>query len=236
MSTALLALQVAIPTPGGAPLGIAGSPPASLDDRGVFVVSIAGRNIGTETFEIRSSRDQVVADAEIQLRVEQDGKTYAFKTFPKLVLNSQLQPQTYSWSQKGAQSSSLEVDFRSSPVKTQYLTVAGEKDNRDFELLKDVAVIDNNVFHHFQLIVDRYRMTKGGKQTFPAFVPQDAAPGQLTIEDAGMEQTQIRGHKENLDHLVVTTELAQIDLWVDDQQHLQRVSIPAAKLEAIRKP
>jgi hypothetical protein len=33
---------------------------------------------------------------------------------------------------------------------------------------------------------------------------------------------------------MVSTELTRIDLWVDEEDHLQRVSIPATSLEAVR--
>jgi hypothetical protein len=196
---------------------------------------VAGQPVGTETFDIRSPGDRVEAEAEIELRIERDGKVHEFKTFPKLVLNSALQPLTYSWSQKGSQSSQLEVDFRSSPARTRYRTVAGEDDRRDFELPKDVVVLDDNVVHHYQLAVYRYRRTAGGKQTFQVFVPQEAMPGPLEVEETGQESVEINARLETLRHLVVSAELARIDLWVDDQQRLQRVSIPAAQLEAVRK-
>lgn len=222
----------------GPPIGRAAalaSSPTPLDDSGIFVLSFAGRPLGTEKFSIRSTADKIEAQAEIQLHVEQDGKTFDFKTSPKLVLNSQFQPLTYSWNQKGSQESHLEVDFRDSPTKSRYRTVAGEDDNRDFDLPRDVVVLDDNVIHHYELVVGRYRLTAGGKQTFKAFIPQEALPGSLSVEEAGREAVDIQGRTETLGHLVVSTELARIDLWVDDQQHLQRASIPAAQLEAVRK-
>jgi hypothetical protein len=199
------------------------------------VVSVNGQPVGTETFDIRSRDDRIEAEAKIDLRIERDGKIEEFKTFPKLVLNSSLDPMTYSWSQKGPQSSQLEVDFRSSPAKVHYRTVAGEDDRRDFELPKDVLVLDVNVVHHYQLAVYRYHQTAGGKQTFQVFVPQEALPGSLEVEEAGQESVEVNAHSETLQHVVVSAELARIDLWVDHEQRLQRVSIPAAQLEAVRK-
>ncbi len=175
------------------------------------------------------------AKAEIQLRFEQDGKMVESRTFPDLVLNSQFQPLTYTWRQKGSQVSQLQVDFRPSLAKCRYRTVTGEDDERDFDLPKDVVVLDDNVFHHYQLVVRRLRLAPQGKQTFKAFIPQETLPGVLTVEDVGAESVEIGGHAENLQHLVVTTELARVDLWVDDQQRLQRVTIPAALFEAVRK-
>jgi hypothetical protein len=189
---------------------------------------VSGQPVGTETFDIRSRADRVEAEAKIELRIKHDGKVEEFKTFPKLVLDAALQPVTYSWSQKGPQSSQLEVDFRSPPAKVHYRTIAGEDDRRDFELPKDVVVLDTNVVHHYQLAVYRYQRTAGGKQTFQVFVPQEALPGAL-------ESVEIDGRPQTLRHLVFSAELARIDLWVDDQQRLQRMSIPAAQLEAVRK-
>lgn len=196
---------------------------------------MGGQPVGTEIFDIRSTGDRVEAEAKIELRIERDGKVEEFKTFSKLVLDAAFQPLTYSWSQKGPQSSQLEVDFRSPPAKARYRTIAGEDDRRDFELPKDVVVLDINVVHHYQLAVYRYRRTDGGKQTFQVFVPQEAMPGPLEVEEAGQESVEINARLETLQHLVISAELARIDLWVDDQQRLQRMSIPAAQLEAVRK-
>jgi hypothetical protein len=211
------------------------SPAGSIEDHGVFVVSVSGQPVGTETFDIRSRNDRVEAEGKIELRIEHDGKVEEFKSFPKLVLDAALQPFTYSWSQKGPQSSQLEVDFRSSPAKVHYRTMAGEDDHRDFELPKDVVILDINVVHHYQLAAYRYHRTAGGKQTFQVFVPQEAMPGPLEVEETGQESVEIGGRPQTLRHLVLSAELARIDLWVDDQQRLQRMAIPAAQLEAVRK-
>ncbi|MGH6630611.1 MAG: hypothetical protein ACREB3_12835, partial [Burkholderiales bacterium] len=174
---------------------------------------MSGKRIGTETFEIRATGDRIEAEAKIEMRVQQEGKTFEFQTFPKLVLNPALQPMTYDWNQKGAQSSHLAIDFQTTPAKTRYKTVTGEADDRDFELSKDVVILDDNVFHHYQLIAQKYLRTAGGKQTFPAFVPQEALPGSLDVQDAGPDAVEIGGHKQTLHHLVFSTELKQIDVW-----------------------
>lgn len=234
LAAGMLTVSASGPSAAARRIPFSPAPSVSLSDRGVFLLSVAERTIGSESFEIRSSADNVEAQAEIRLRVEQNGKTIDLKTFPHLILDAQLHPLNYTWSQKGPQSSQLEVDFRSSPAKTRYKTVTGEEDRRDFALPKDVVVLDDNVVHHYQLVVARYQLTPGGKQTFQAFIPQEALPGVLNVEDVGMEAVTVQGSPIRLRHLVVTTENARINLWVDDQQRLQRVSIPEAQLEAIR--
>jgi hypothetical protein len=206
-----------------------------LNDHGAFEIYAAGKSIGTERFDIHVRSEQVEAQGEIHLRVEQDGKTMEVRTSPNLVLDSQLHPLSYTWSQKGSQSSQLSIDFRSSPVRTRYKTVSGEEDRRDFKLTKDVVVLDDNVIHHYQLAVARYDQTTGGKQTFHAFIPQEALPGVITVEQTGSGPVSVEGTTLNLRHLILTTELARIDLWVDDQAHLQVVSVPEAQFQAVRK-
>jgi hypothetical protein len=231
---------IAILSAAAASAGAAGlaSPGASVreeSDQGVFVLSQAGREIGTETFTIKPSSDRVEAEAQIELRAEAEGKAYDFKITSKLAMDSELHPLTYAWNQQGAQSSQLSVDFRATPATAHYRTVAGETDDRQFGLPRDVVVLDDNVIHHYQLVVERYRQTSGGKQTFRAFVPQEALSGSLVVEDRGLGPVEVAGAPQNLRHLAVTTDLARIDLWADDHGRVQRVSIPAAGIEAVRK-
>ena len=207
----------------------------NVDDEGVFVISLAGRPIGSESFKIHSSSGKVEAQGEIRLHIERNGKTVDVQSFPDLVLDPQLHPVTYTWNQKGPQSSRLEVDFGGKLARVRYTTINGKEDNRDFELPPDVAVLDDNVIHHYQLITARYQAMGGGKKTFPVFVPQEALPSLLTVEDMGNAVTTTDAGTAALRHLLITTDLAHIDLWVDEQQHLERVSVPAAQLEAIRK-
>jgi hypothetical protein len=207
----------------------------NVDDEGVFVISLGGRPVGTERFKIHSSQGKVEAQGEIRLQLEQNGKTVSVQSFPDLVLDPQLRPVTYTWNQKGPQSSRLEVDFSGKLARVRYKTISGNEDNRDFALPPDVVVLDDNVVHHYQLIIARYQAMGGGKQTFRVFVPQEALPSLLTVEDMGNAATAIDGVTANLRHLVMTTDVTHIDLWVDDQQHIERFSVPEAQLEAIRK-
>jgi hypothetical protein len=204
-------------------------------DRGVFVLKVGGKQIGTETFEIVTRKDTVEASAKIELRVEQDGKSVDFKTSPHLVLTPELNPVSYEWSQKGAQSSDLKIDLRSTRASAKYRTVTGAEDVREFELPPGLVILDNNVIHHYQIAVLRYRRAGGGKQAFRAFIPQEALPGSLQIEDAGPDRTDVGGREQLLEHLVVTTDNARIDLWIDERDRLQKLAIPAAQLEVFRK-
>ena len=206
-----------------------------LNDRGVFELFAAGKSIGTETFNIRARSGRVEAQGEGHLRMEQNGKIIEARTSSSLSLDSQLNPITYTWSQKGTQSSQLNVDFRVKPAHIRYKTVSGQDDWRDFALEKDVLVLDDNIIHHYQLAVARYDRAKGSTQTLRAFIPQEALPGEITLNSTGPESVTVLGNKRTLNHFVLSTELAQISLWVDDRGRLQMVSAPDAQFQAMRK-
>jgi len=215
--------------------GSATSTAAGLNDQGSFMISFGGHPLGTEKFTIRSFADKIEAEAEIEIKTEQAGQTIDLKTSPRLILTPQFEPQTYEVSRKGAQPFHLEVDFRTSPAKSRLRLPTSKQDNeRDFVLPRDVVVLDDNVVHHYQLLVDRFALKPDKKQTFKAYIPQEALPGDLIVEDVGMDEVEVAGQKETLRHLIVGADLAQIELWVDARNHLQRVLIPATQLEAVR--
>ena len=209
-------------------------PPVNVDDGGVFVISLAGRLVGSEHFTIHSSLGRVEARGEIRLDIDQNAKAVSLQSFPDLVLDSQLRPLTYTWNQKGPQSSRLEVDFRGALAKARYTTISGSEDDRDFALPPDVMVLDDNVIHHYELIIARFLAMGGGKKTFRVFVPQEALPSVLTMEDMGSAPS-TGAAAANLRHLLITTDVTHIDLWVGEQHQLERVSVATAQLEATRK-
>jgi hypothetical protein len=226
-------LAGAFPRSNAQPSGAA--PSAPVDDQGTFVLSLGGQEFGTEKFSIKTSGKKVIAEAEIELREQVGSQTVVVKTSPKLVLDSDLRPLSYTWSVRGAGKYSLAVDFTSSPARSKLKRPNGEDDVREFKLPRDVVVLDNNVIHHYQLLLDRYNRTSGGKQNFSGYIPQSAVPGALTVQDAGMQTVKMNGQEEELKRVVVVTDNARIDLWVDAQGRLQRLFVPMAQLQAVRK-
>jgi hypothetical protein len=231
LAATLLGLPVASPLRGQTSRVAA----PDLSDQGTFEIFSAGKSIGSETFQIRSRSDRIEASGEGHLKVEQDGKKFEVQTTSNLVLDAALDPLTYSWSQKGTQSSQLSIDFRSKLAHARYKQVNGQDDRRDFRLDKDVIVLDDNVVHHYELALARYDEAKRGIQVFRGFIPQEALPGVITLNFVGREPVNVNGEKVTLRHFLLTAELAQINLWADDRGHLQLVSSMDTQFQAVRK-
>ncbi len=212
-----------------------GAAPPDPSDHGAFELFSDGKSIGTEKFEIRVHGNQIDAQAEAVMEVEQNGRKYDVHITSNLVLDSQFQPLSYTWSQKGTQSSQINIDFHSQPARARYKTVNGQEDRRDFKLQKDVVVLDDNAIHQYQLALERYDQAKGGTQTLLAFIPQEALPGVISISFVGRDVPGASGEPRPLRHFLLATELAQINLWTDDQGRLQVVSAPDAHFQAVRK-
>jgi hypothetical protein len=206
-----------------------------VNDQGVFEIFSAGKSIGSETFEIRAHSGQIEAQSNVHLRVEQNGKTLEVRTSSTLLLDPHFDALSYAWNQKVPQPSQLSIDFRAQPTRVRYKTVNGQDDRRDFKLDKDVVVLDDNAVLHYQLAIAHYDQVKGGRQEFRAFIPQEALPGVISLNLVGPGSVIVNGAQRTLRHFVLTTEQAELSLWVDEQGHLQLVSAPSAQFEAIRK-
>jgi len=209
--------------------------PLNVADEGIFDISLAGQAVGTEKFKIRSVDGKIEAQAEVLFHLQKNGKTIVLQCLSNLNLDPQLHPISYTWVQKQPKSSRLTANFGSQRTEVHYKTVTGKEDAREFQLPPDVVVLDDNLVHHYQIIAARYQAMGAGKQTLHAFVPQEALPGLLTLVDLGSSPATLHGKTTDLRHLFITTDLAQVDLWVDNQQHIQRISVPATNFEAIRR-
>ncbi|MGH9351641.1 MAG: hypothetical protein ACRD2G_05710 [Terriglobia bacterium] len=212
-------------------VGCSAQTPAFHDDHGTFEITLRTERVGTEKFEIRSRGGQIGARAETSFTVN---GTH-FETSSSLTLTPDLNPLTYRWSQTAPQKSSLQIDFASGVARARYDTVRGRRDVRQFDLPPDTIILDDNAVHQYEIAVMRYDKTPGGTQTFHALIPQEGIPGVVTFQSAGTEKITLGGRQETCRHLVLTTELARIDLWIDLEAHLQKMEIAASGLIATRQ-
>ena len=81
---ALVALLAGVPAAGPLMGQAPSAAPPDLNDHGTFEIFAAGKSIGTETFEIRVRSDQIEAQGDVHLQVEQNGKSLEVRTSSNL--------------------------------------------------------------------------------------------------------------------------------------------------------
>ncbi|MEW5978521.1 MAG: hypothetical protein AB1898_22220 [Acidobacteriota bacterium] len=209
---------------------------ANVNEEGTFKILFAGEEVGEERFRIQSEGQRLKADAEISLTMERENGRVTFRLLPVLEFTPVFEPLNYEITQEaGDNRSRARVQFGVEGHSSVTYEIGKERDQREIELKNDVAVLDDNVFHHYILLTRRFDFVKGGAQEFSAFVPQQFLSGAVKVVDQGFEEVKVGESSLSLQHLSVDTGELQIDLWLTDQGKLERIAVPKSNVEVIRR-
>jgi len=124
----------------------------------------------------------------------------------------------------------LAADFNGPTVK---LHKAGQPDQ---ELqTKATMVLENLLWHQFVFLLDQYDETKGGAQSFVAFLPSQALDYPITIERVGTPDYQVNGQttRTRRYHLVANSALA-LEMWTDEARVPLLFYSAAQQLKVVR--
>lgn len=198
-----------------------------------FDISVDGKGIGSESFSILSSADAVESKSIVSFR--DPGKTSKkVKMETQLSMDSRFLPRGYQLrtdveGQKGA----ITGTFTPGEAIFDYKGI-GNPMRRGLPVGDRYILLDTNVFHHFIFVARLYDLRKGGTQAVEVVIPQELDGGKLKVSDVGLERLSIRGEKMDLHHLSVDSGMLLLDLWIDDQKILYKISLPAKKIDVIR--
>lgn len=233
-------LQLCLLTPSWNGLAKSPSPAVSAltfsgNEQGAFKIFFSGEAIGQERFQIVGEGNNFKASADINLNVERGSAKANFHIRPVLQFTKFFEPLSYQILQEsGANVMKARVIFK--PGRSQAVYETGkETDSREIELKKDILVLDDNVFHHYVILVRRYDFTKGGIQEFNAFVPQQFMAGSISVEDKGFEQVTLGNKQVSLQLLLVDTGELQMSLWLNERHELQKISVPKSNVDVVRE-
>jgi len=129
----------------------------------------------------------------------------------------------------------IRAQFEKGKVALKF-NLPGKKEEKEVELKieRDIAVLDNNVINHWDLLAKRYDYQKGGKQVYSVVVPQVAQSLSLSLEEVGTEEVQINGQKRLAVHLSGSLADIKAELWVDRDSHdLLKLAIPSQNFKAV---
>lgn len=196
-------------------------------DKGKFKILVNGQPMGKEEFEISSSGGNWVAKGNTEIQAQQ-GVT---KVSGTLTVKPEGAPVHYDWATQGAKKASAAISFNAD-VATAELHLEGTRPyTQQFTFTSPlIVVLDDNLYHQYEILAGLYDYDKKGPQTFSVLVPQELTPGNVIVESQGKQE--VDGKK--MEQLRVKTDDNQIDLYLDGSK-LMRLVAPAANAEVVRE-
>ena len=196
-------------------------------------ITINGQNVGTEHYRITYVRSNLEAQADI--RMEVNGTKVRQTT--SLTLSPNAEPRSYEWRMEEPRKMHVRVKFSGGKAIATYPLESGKENRQEFHFNTDrVALLDNNVFHHYGLFARLYDYKSRGVQSFPVFIPQSIQPGNATMESKGTESLLIGGRKVLARRLDVITADNLVKIWVGENGELLRLEVPSAKVVVEPEP
>ncbi|MFQ5925809.1 MAG: hypothetical protein ACE5MH_00050 [Terriglobia bacterium] len=214
--------------------GLFASLPAGLAaaevHKGRLRILASGEVIGSERYEIAATATEINARGEITLQI---GDQRMHQT-SNLLLTADLAPRSYEWKLEEPEQRWLRLEFSGSQGTIRYPLAEGKEDKQVFDFgTTRVALLDNNVFHHFLLLARLYDFSKGGPQAIQVFIPQSLQPGVVTAELKGVETQIVEGQLAPVRQLVITSEDNQVLLWVTESGRFVRLQAPQENIEVV---
>jgi hypothetical protein len=139
-------------------------------EQGRFNIIKDGSRIGTEEFSVSMRGSQYVVDGRLTM-----GDVVISS---KLEVDAKLIPVSYEVSSAAGK---LRVNVVK-PISELQTVVGGETSSADFRFPDGGVILDNNLFHHYLILL--YRVHAGEKE-FPVFVPQDQSIGSAKVRSTG---------------------------------------------------
>jgi hypothetical protein len=195
-------------------------------DEGTLMVSRNGAPIGRESFRI-------IRAAGAGGQVYQSNSSTALGTrriTSQLGTDSTGLPVSYESYVFDANVQTEHVSGRGRPGRFSVLvrTRTGES-AREYVLTNGALLVDEAVFHHYYFLA-----LAGGHQRFNVIEARSQRQTDFGFAERGSEVLEIGGRKIESRHLALTADASSLDVWVDRQGRLLKVSIPADGLVALR--
>jgi len=201
-----------------------------VSDKGEFKILLGGQLVGREEFEIAPSGDAWLAHGTTEIHVPGAVSSHVKSAFRLLPSGAQ---QKYELFVEGERKAEATVDFESGVAKTTRKIGNAIPFQQDVTFgTPMVAVLDNNLYHHYAILARIYDWNKRGAQTFPVLIPQDdMTPGMITVEAGASEN--VAG--KSFETLKVATADLEVHLFLDANHRLMRLEVPASKVVVTRE-
>ncbi len=197
------------------------------EDKGKLIVTVNGQTVATEDFSITRAGDHWVATGTTEFHTAHG----TGRVTGELQLNNAGQPLRYVWSSEGQKKVTSTTVFAGSTAEITLDLGDGNPVKQDFQFAAPVVILDNNLYHQYEILARVYDWSAGGPQNFAVLIPQEQSPGTITVESAGPVTLDGVRYFEMLVH---TPDL-QVHVYLDSSRRLMRLTVPDAKAEVRRQ-
>jgi hypothetical protein len=221
LAVAGLALSVQSARPQKAPASVLS------EDRGKLVITVNGQTAGAEDFSITRDGSGWVAKGTTEV----DGPNGVSHLTSELRLNAAGAPVRYFWITDKNKRASSTTEFEGMTARITLDLGEGKPVRQDYTFTSPVIVLDDNLYHHYEILARVYNWQTKGPQNFAVLIPQEQSPGMITVESLG--PTTSEGTR--WEQMSVRTPDLQVLLYLDASHRLMRLSVPASKAEVRRQ-
>lgn len=202
-------------------------------DEGSFRITIAGRDVGSESFSIRQSGPDAnpAINARGNVTIDSAGTAEELRSALQLT-GPALQPTAYNLRIVGERGEEqIAGRIVAGRFIAKILSPTGEE-LREYLASERAVLIDRGIIHHYYFLA---RRMEGDSLRVPVIIPRQGRQIAATVRRAGEEEVIIGGRRTMARRLVVTpTEGNEVHLWVDDRSRVLRLEVPALRFDARR--
>jgi hypothetical protein len=199
-------------------------------DSGSFGVYLAGKRVGTETFNITETLDNEhhpsysTASSEIKF---DDGKFKATQT-AEMQVSAKGELRSYNWHSTVPQKEEASVEPKDQLLIEHILPADQKKQDVPHVLPLSTVILDDNFFSQREVLLWWYLATGCHRQEnnllcgvgkFVILVPRQHASGNATLELLGQEKVTVKGTERELNKIKLETSGPQGLTWLNDQGH-----------------
>lgn len=187
---------------------------------GTYAMYVGEQQIGTETYTIS-------VNADGSTRSEAD-VAFAGTKFRAITLLTGNRPNSYTMEMAGAVS--LKEDFNSDGVR---VTVPGQPDRQVKS--QPNALFENGLAHQFIFLLAQYERTRGGLQSFNAFVPSQATPFTVNLQRVDTPEFKVGNQQIVTEHFRAGTDLGlAFEIWANNENVPLVIKIAAQRVKIVR--
>ena len=201
-------------------------------DHGTFRLTLAGQEVGSESFTIRQDGTGAAAVTVAQGTVALDtGKVAQALTSWLRMSSAGARPAEYRLNVQGSAQEQITGSVAGGRFSARIVSPAGEM-MREYLASDGALVVDEGLVHQYYFVAQR----AGSASTRMALlIPRENRQVLATVTAAGTEPIEIGGRRVDARQLRVSgAGLPERQLWIDGQGRVLRLSIPSRGFVATR--